>query len=249
MGLPKPSNTRPRSCWPTSTRAASGRAITVSPNCRPPVSSKGMSSTLPSLKPTTCARTVRPLALRISQKSPTAVAGPSEAISRPTISETRPAHCTVSMSDKVEIRSFKSILNRYFRRLRASVRPRSISASWVSTEAVPRSPREVSKIALPGVSDPVWRRFRVQEESAISPAVPGSRLHRKERRAGGAFRAHSICRTPPSPARESPRDRWRSRDKARGARWRWRASRLRPRLRHARVFSKTRAPRSCRSDR
>ena len=90
MGLPNPSSTRPSSPGPTSTRASSLRATIRLPNSSPLVSSNGIESTWPSRNPITWARILRPSALWISQKSPTATAGPLDSTSRPVIASTVP---------------------------------------------------------------------------------------------------------------------------------------------------------------
>ena len=59
----------------------------------------GIESTRPSRKPITCVRMVRPPRVLISQKSPTAAAGPFDSTSRPTSSVTVPIHRQVSIRE------------------------------------------------------------------------------------------------------------------------------------------------------
>ena len=62
------------------------RASTQSPRCRPSVSSSGMERHAAVAKPDHLGADARPPAVRISQKSPTAAAGPRDSMSRPTSS-------------------------------------------------------------------------------------------------------------------------------------------------------------------
>ena len=118
----------------------------------------------------------RPEEVRTSQKSPMETTGPREAISSPTISVTSPIHGSTSIRETCWIEDpigELEALPYYCSNL--SIRPRSISRNWVSTDASSR-PCEVSKNNFAGIQSWIGGQHQVLGRTALLQALSNQRF-------------------------------------------------------------------------